>query len=88
MRRLRCSGGDVALHWKTSPTHSLHPDFVSHHQGFVPRVAEDFGDGGAFPEIHVAQVLTSTNMRHNLGSSSWRVYNISSFVNTDISPCE
>jgi SNW domain-containing protein 1 len=24
-------------------------------QGFVPRAPEDFGDGGAFPEIHVAQ---------------------------------
>jgi SNW domain-containing protein 1 len=24
-------------------------------QGFIPRVPEDFGDGGAFPEIHVAQ---------------------------------
>lgn len=24
-------------------------------QGFVPRKVEDFGDGGAFPEIHVAQ---------------------------------
>jgi hypothetical protein len=24
-------------------------------QGFVPRTADDFGDGGAFPEIHVAQ---------------------------------
>lgn len=24
-------------------------------QGFVPRSIEDFGDGGAFPEIHVAQ---------------------------------
>ncbi len=24
-------------------------------QGFVPRTVEDFGDGGAFPEIHVAQ---------------------------------
>lgn len=24
-------------------------------QNFVPRVQEDFGDGGAFPEIHVAQ---------------------------------
>ena len=23
--------------------------------GFVPRKPEDFGDGGAFPEIHVAQ---------------------------------
>jgi len=26
-----------------------------HRQGFVPRSVEDFGDGGAFPEIHVAQ---------------------------------
>ncbi|XP_008234185.1 PREDICTED: SNW/SKI-interacting protein-like [Prunus mume] len=24
-------------------------------QGFVPRKVEDFGDGGAFPEIHIAQ---------------------------------
>jgi len=24
-------------------------------QGFIPRAVEDFGDGGAFPEIHVAQ---------------------------------
>lgn len=24
-------------------------------QGFVPRAQADFGDGGAFPEIHVAQ---------------------------------
>jgi hypothetical protein len=24
-------------------------------QGFVPRSVEDHGDGGAFPEIHVAQ---------------------------------
>lgn len=23
--------------------------------GFVPRAQEDFGDGGAYPEIHVAQ---------------------------------
>ncbi len=24
-------------------------------KGFIPRIKEDFGDGGAFPEIHVAQ---------------------------------
>jgi len=24
-------------------------------QGFVPRKPEDFGDGGAFPDTHVAQ---------------------------------
>jgi len=26
-----------------------------HRKGFIPRALEDFGDGGAFPEIHVAQ---------------------------------
>uniref|UniRef100_A0A0K2UIT9 Puffspecific protein Bx42like [Apis florea] n=2 Tax=Lepeophtheirus salmonis TaxID=72036 RepID=A0A0K2UIT9_LEPSM len=26
-----------------------------HRKGWTPRVPEDFGDGGAFPEIHVAQ---------------------------------
>uniref|UniRef100_A0A674MKH9 SNW domain-containing protein 1 n=1 Tax=Takifugu rubripes TaxID=31033 RepID=A0A674MKH9_TAKRU len=26
-----------------------------HRKGWVPRAIEDFGDGGAFPEIHVAQ---------------------------------
>ncbi len=24
-------------------------------KGWIPRAVEDFGDGGAFPEIHVAQ---------------------------------
>jgi hypothetical protein len=24
-------------------------------KGFIPRIKEDFGDGGAFPEIHIAQ---------------------------------
>nr|POE88454.1 isoform 2 of snw/ski-interacting protein [Quercus suber] len=26
-----------------------------HNEGFVPQKVEDFGDGGAFPEIHIAQ---------------------------------
>ncbi|GAV03005.1 hypothetical protein RvY_13496 [Ramazzottius varieornatus] len=26
-----------------------------HRQGYIPRTVEDFGDGGAFPEIHIAQ---------------------------------
>ena len=32
------------------------PPAYGKRQGFVPRTIEDFGDGGAFPEIHVAQV--------------------------------
>lgn len=30
------------------------PPYGQRH-GFVPRATEDFGDGGAFPEVHVAQ---------------------------------
>uniref|UniRef100_A0A667Y755 SNW domain-containing protein 1 n=1 Tax=Myripristis murdjan TaxID=586833 RepID=A0A667Y755_9TELE len=31
------------------------PPPYGHRKGWVPRSLEDFGDGGAFPEIHVAQ---------------------------------
>eukprot|EP01118_Nematostelium_gracile_P003243 TRINITY_DN1368_c0_g1_i1.p1 TRINITY_DN1368_c0_g1~~TRINITY_DN1368_c0_g1_i1.p1 ORF type:complete len:547 (+),score=174.50 TRINITY_DN1368_c0_g1_i1:86-1726(+) len=36
--------------------------------GFIPRVAEDFGDGGSFPEIHVAQY--PLNMGRKEGTSN------------------
>ncbi|CAM9245147.1 unnamed protein product, partial [Choristocarpus tenellus] len=38
----------------TAKTTRLPPPYGSR-QNFVPRLLEDFGDGGAFPEIHVAQ---------------------------------
>ncbi|ELK33573.1 Transcription initiation factor TFIID subunit 1 [Myotis davidii] len=31
------------------------PPPYGYRQGWIPRLLEDFGDGGAFPEIHVAQ---------------------------------
>ncbi|CAK5075248.1 unnamed protein product [Meloidogyne enterolobii] len=31
------------------------PPQYDRRQGFVPRTQDDFGDGGAFPEIHIAQ---------------------------------
>uniref|UniRef100_A0A3Q3VJS3 SNW domain-containing protein 1 n=1 Tax=Mola mola TaxID=94237 RepID=A0A3Q3VJS3_MOLML len=34
---------------------SRDPPPYGHRKGWVPRSLEDFGDGGAFPEIHVAQ---------------------------------
>ena len=37
----------------TSKTKSI-PSYRNR-KGWIPRVVEDFGDGGAFPEIHVAQ---------------------------------
>ena len=37
--------------------------------GFVPRRPEDFGDGGAFPEIHVAQYPLGMGRRDDKGGS-------------------
>ena len=36
--------------------------------GWIPRTVEDFGDGGAFPEIHVAQY--PLNMGRDDGNKS------------------
>ena len=37
--------------------------------GFVPRRPEDFGDGGAFPEVHVAQYPLGMGRRDDKGGS-------------------
>jgi SNW domain-containing protein 1 len=34
--------------WKEPPPYG-------HRKGFLPKKVEDFGDGGAFPEIHIPQ---------------------------------
>lgn len=39
-------------------------------QGFIPRTVEDFGDGGAFPEIHVAQYPLDMGRRSGQTSSN------------------
>lgn len=44
------------------------PPPYGHRIGFVPRNLDDFGDGGAFPEIHVAQY--PLNMGRNINSDS------------------
>ncbi|KAK0604202.1 hypothetical protein LWI29_013100 [Acer saccharum] len=38
----------------TEINHKPVPPYLNR-QGFIPRKIEDFGDGGAFPEIHIAQ---------------------------------
>ncbi|KAI6215781.1 hypothetical protein M3Y94_00425000 [Aphelenchoides besseyi] len=38
-----------------------------HRRGFMPRTAEDFGDGGAFPEIHIAQFPLGMGMEVGRG---------------------
>ncbi|CAI5960091.1 unnamed protein product [Closterium sp. NIES-65] len=45
--------GGAAAGGKIVPKRQIPP--YGKRQGFVPRRVEDFGDGGAFPEIHVAQ---------------------------------
>jgi len=39
-------------------------------QGFIPRDEEDFGDGGAFPEIHLAQYPLGMGKKYASGGSN------------------
>ena len=39
----------------TRPTVKKEPPPYGHRKNWVPRSLADFGDGGAFPEVHVAQ---------------------------------
>ncbi|XP_075547999.1 puff-specific protein Bx42 [Dermacentor variabilis] len=47
-RKLAAPSKHVALTTRSSPPYGMR-------KGWVPRSLEDYGDGGAFPEIHVAQ---------------------------------
>ncbi|CAD7699334.1 unnamed protein product [Ostreobium quekettii] len=38
-------------------------------KGFIPRCPEDFGDGGAFPEVHVAQYPLEMGRRDGAGGA-------------------
>lgn len=40
--------------------------------GFIPRRLEDFGDGGAFPEIHVAQFPMEMGRKKGAVRAEWR----------------
>jgi len=42
-------------------------------KGFVPRTAADFGDGGAFPEIHVAQYPLEMGRKDSRGGTQQTV---------------
>jgi len=41
------------------------PPYGKRH-GFVPRNPEDFGDGGAFPEIHISQFPLGMGRKENM----------------------
>merc|ERR1712038_865100 len=46
----------AALNRRTAPPYG-------HRKGWVPRTQEDYGDGGAFPEVHVAQYPLGMGMK-------------------------
>ncbi|CAK5083828.1 unnamed protein product [Meloidogyne enterolobii] len=49
-------GREDAFHDKFAKVVAIkEPPPYGRRQGFVPRTQDDFGDGGAFPEIHIAQ---------------------------------
>jgi len=58
----------IASFEKTAPPYGAR-------KGFIPRVAADFGDGGAFPEIHVAQYPMDMGRPDPRGSGSGKKSN-------------
>jgi SNW domain-containing protein 1 len=46
---------NVAFNSLVQPTAYKEPPPYGHRKGWTPRSIEDYGDGGAFPEIHVGQ---------------------------------
>ncbi|KAL3083353.1 hypothetical protein niasHS_011155 [Heterodera schachtii] len=62
-------GHEVAInHSAASKTVAIkEPPPYGHRKGFVPRTPEDFGDGGAFPEIHIAQFPLGMGMERAVG---------------------
>lgn len=52
--------------------------------GFVPRKPEDFGDGGAFPEVHVAQYPLDLG-REGAGARGGKTLAISVGADGDVS---
>src|SRR5687767_1496164 len=41
----------------TAAARSFEPPAYGEREGFIPKHDSDFGDGGAFPEIHIFQVI-------------------------------
>lgn len=54
----------VTLLWPSKITTKKQVPPYGQRQNYVPRAPEDYGDGGAFPEVHVAQYPL------NMGESS------------------
>ncbi|CAI8027998.1 SNW domain-containing protein 1, partial [Geodia barretti] len=61
---------DAAYAQLTRPTVKKEPPPYGHRKNWVPRSLADFGDGGAFPEVHVAQYPMNMANKSKPGSSS------------------
>lgn len=59
-----------------APSKHKEPPPYGRRQGFVPRKVEDFGDGGAFPEIHVAQYPLDMGKKEQRGDSKTLPLNV------------
>ncbi|XP_062963481.1 SNW domain-containing protein 1-like [Cynocephalus volans] len=56
--------------WRTSPVSSRRgPPPYGCQEGWLPQLLKDFGDGGAFPEIHVAQYPLDMGQRKTMSNA-------------------
>ncbi|KAL4667575.1 hypothetical protein H8959_006264, partial [Pygathrix nigripes] len=56
--------------WQTSFVSSRRePSPYGYWKGWIPRLLEDFGDGGAFPGIHVAQYPLDTGRKKKMSNA-------------------
>lgn len=53
-----------------APAPRFEPPAYGSRSGFVPRSVEDFGDGGAFPEIHTMQYPLGMGRKEKKGASA------------------
>ena len=63
-------GADLAFKQLTRPVVRKEPPLYGSTKNWVPRSLEDFGDGGAFPEIHVAQYPMNMGRKKTTNSTA------------------
>lgn len=74
----------LSLSQLTRPTVKREPPPYGHRKNWVPRSLADFGDGGAFPEIHVAQYPMNMGNKSKSAAVSLTINSLQSIAHTDI----
>ncbi len=54
------------------------PPAYGHRKGWIPRQLQDYGDGGAFPEIHVVQYPLNMGKKKDGGVSEILIVSLTS----------